>query len=407
MGASGATVDRRGFAGWMASGMLIACAFPAHAESQCEASDHGMRADGGDNVAALTRTLAECAGKTIHIPQGIYTFSPNGFAPGIKVPSGTSIVGDGSQGRHQTVLRIARSGNFQSLLWIRNVSNVSIRGLRFEGSAYESGCVRHLDYGHAIYVQSDAGQDVTVESLDLSGNAFYNFNGQSWVTINAADGSPGIGLSSSITIDENVFDSDANLSGGCAAGPMTDLAAMISIHGSNSSAQGLVKNVAVTSNTLNAAYVKEGVAIWSGTNRISVKGNAISDTGLRLPRPPGIDLGRYAILVYRSGREAELRPDTIWIVDNTITNPVSCGVYIAAGQNVQISGNRISGQIDRYDPTLPKAAIALNHAVNVFSLENNDLIDNYIGISSVGSSQLNLGTNRIVPAAGGIGAKIR
>ena len=108
-----------------------------------------------------------------------------------------------------------------------------------------------------------------------------------------------------------MFDSESNLGGCAATGTMTDLAAMVSVHGSDKSEHGVVKNVAVTSNTLNAGYVKEGVAIWSGTNNISVTNNVIADTGLRLPRPPRTDLGRYAIIVYNSAHEEPgLHPDS-------------------------------------------------------------------------------------------------
>src|SRR5437763_17182973 len=96
----------------------------------------------------------------------------------------------------------------------------------------------------------------------------------------------------------------------------------------------------------------------------------------------------------------------ISVIGNEITNPVSCGIYVAAAQNLDISGNRISGQRDHFDGTLPKGAIALNHATKVLSLKDNELIDNYIGISSVGS-ELNLGANRIVAPIGGSATKIR
>jgi hypothetical protein len=189
--------------------VLIACA--RQATAQCEATDHGMRADGSDNVAALTKVLAECAGQRIYFAHGRYVFSPKGFAPGIKIPSGTALAGEGSQG--------PRAG-----------------GIRFEGTPYESGCTRHLDYGHAIYVQSDSGQSAGIDSVDISNNFFHNFNGQSWVTVNAADGSPGVGLNGRITIKNNVFDSDAQLVGGCAAtGGMSYPVAMVWLHGSDES----------------------------------------------------------------------------------------------------------------------------------------------------------------------------
>jgi len=390
----------------LTAALLLPFTLPVHAQVQapCEASSYGMQADGSDSTAALGKALAECAGRTVHIAAGTYTFSPQGFAVGIKVPGGTTLLGDGAQGPQQTVLRVAGSGTFQGFLWVRNVSNVTIRGIRLEGSPYDSGCARHLDYGHAIYVESDPNESARVDNVEISDDAFYNFNGFSWVTLNAGERSPGINAA---TISNNFFYSDAHLTGHCAVLGMVYTAAMISIHGANLSAQGLVTNVAVTSNTMNAGYVKEGVAIWSGTNSISVKNNLIIDTGLHLPRPPGAELGRYAILVYNSAYDNPgLHPDSISIVDNTITNPVSCGVYVAGGKNMEISRNRISGQIDRNDGTLLKGAIALNHADNVYSLEGNELANNYIGISSIGG-KVNLGNNRITVPPGGMATKFR
>lgn len=383
--------------------VLLSWAAQARAQTPCEASDHGMVADGSDNSAALTRTLTECAGQVIHIAHGTYIFSPQGFAVGFRVPANTVLQGDGGQGEQATILRVADGGTYQGFLWVRNASNVTIRGLRLEGSRYDSGCARHLDYGHAVYIESDPNESQRVENVVVSDDTFYNFNGLSWVTLNAGERSAGI---SGVTVSNNLFDSDANLSGGCAALGMVYTAAMISVHGANLSAQGLVTNVLVSSNTMHGGYVKEGVAMWSGTSGISVKHNAIDDIGLHLPRTPGAELGRYAVVVYNSAYDNPgLHPDTIWITDNVISNPVSCGVYVAGGRNLQISGNRISGQLDRNDGTLLKGAIALNHADNVFSLENNDLIGNYIGISSIGST-MNMGSNRIVAAPGGRATKL-
>jgi Right handed beta helix region len=173
----------------------------------------------------------------------------------------------------------------------------------------------------------------------------------------------------------------------------------------------MVENVSVVSNTFEAGYVKGAVAIWSGTYRITVQNNAILDAGLRLPNPPGTDLGRYAILIYNSAHVGPrllpgLHPDTIWIVGNTITNPYSCGVYVASAQNLEVTGNRISGQRDRYDVTLPKGAIALAGATNV-RVQGNELSDNYVGIAAVaGTTPVSVDENQIVVPPGGVRARI-
>ncbi len=384
--------------------LLGAQALPVQAQGPgCEAAEHGMRADGSDNVAALTTVLNECAGHRIHIPHGTYVFSPSGFAPGIKMPANTELAGEGYDGPNATVFKIADSGTFQALLWVRNVSNVAIGGIRFEGSSYDSGCSRHLDYGHAIYVQSDTGAPGAVNSVDISKNFFNNFNGQSWITVAAADRSPGI---TGVTIVNNVFNSDASLRGGCAGtGGISYPVAMVWLRGSDLSAEGLVTNVTVRNNTFNAGYVKDAVASWSGTRDITIEHNAVGEAGLHLPPAPGTELGRYAILVYHSAHERPgLMPENVRVAGNVITSPVSCGIYVAGGRNLEIVENHISGQSDRFDATLPKGAIALNHVQNVTALRDNELSGNAIGISSVGS-QINMGSNRI--SGGGVAQKIR
>src|SRR5262249_27222742 len=262
------------------------------------------------------------------------------------------------------------------------------------------------DYGHAIYIRSDTGQSAAVDNVKVAENQFHDFNGQSWIAISATNGSPGIGLNGPITVSANVFDSDAQLRGGCAASRGVDCpVAMGWLHGSDDSDRGLVANVTVESNTFNAGYVKGAVAVWSGTKTIGVRNNAIVDTGLRLPPAPGKELGRYGILVYNSAHEhAGLHPDTVQLLNNTITNPVSCGIYGAVGRNLEIRGNRVSGQSDRFDGTLPKGAISLNHAESA-SVDANELSDNYIGIASVGS-HIAMGTNTINPPAGGVRERI-
>src|SRR6266576_2477966 len=152
------------------------------------------------------------------------------------IPEKTSIVGDGAEGQGATILRIADTGTFASFLWIRDTSNISIQGIRFEGSSYDSGCARGLNYGHAISLYSSAGTRAGVEGIHITGNVFHNFNGQSWITMNAADRSPGIGLRSEIAVSKNAFISDARLQGGCAgSGGIGYPVFMVWLHGSDDS----------------------------------------------------------------------------------------------------------------------------------------------------------------------------
>jgi hypothetical protein len=371
----------------------------AQAQGTC-ASAGALSAGAEDNTAAFGKLLESCAGQTIHLPAGTFLFHPSGYAQGFTVPAGTTLEGAGNDA---TILKVADSGNYASLLWIR-ASRITVRNLRMEGSHYDSGCARRLDYGHAINVYSVKSDAESIESITLGGNTFLDFNGMSWVAFNAADASPGIGHHSHITITGNRFVSTASLRGGCADRGINYSVAMISLHGSDDSGQGIIENVSIGENTFEAAFVKQAMALWSGTSRIGVQNNVIRDAGLRLPSAQG-ELGRYAINIYNSAHEKPgLHPSEIHIVGNTIDNPVSAGIYVAGGRRIEIDRNRISGQRDPFDVTLPKGAIALNHAEES-SVHENELLNNHIGIDSVAGT-VRIEGNHVVPAADGIRRKI-
>jgi len=128
-----------------AFGMVLLGAFAhqAGAQAVCEATDHGMRADGSDNVAALRKTLAECAGQGIHFAHGMYTFNPTGLAPGITLPAKTALTGDGSQRPQQTVFRIAARGNLRDPAQGRERTESRGQGAR-QGQRAEQQLPRHL-----------------------------------------------------------------------------------------------------------------------------------------------------------------------------------------------------------------------------------------------------------------------
>ncbi|MBS0379616.1 MAG: right-handed parallel beta-helix repeat-containing protein [Proteobacteria bacterium] len=386
----------------VAAAFMLFCA-AANAQETCEASDHGLRADAADNSTAFTKLLADCKGRTIHIAAGTYTFAPTGYAVGFAIPTGTTLQGDGPQA---TVLAVAAGGTYQGFLWVRNASNVVIRGLRLEGSPYDSGCHKHFDYGHAIYVRSDSNQSAPVENVSVTGNEVHNFNGTGWIDVNASENSPGM---SAVSITNNVLVSDANLAGGCAGtGLMSDVAAMISVHGPDNTPQGgLIRGTVIANNTLESAYVNKGIAVWAGTYGTTVHANLVKDTGLRLPRGPSPELGRYGIMVYNSAAHGNGQvPQQVDITDNTIQDAVSCGIYINTAGPLRITGNKISGQTDRYDGTLLKGAIALNHGMGVV-LQDNELSNNYIAISSIYTTGLQMGSNNISVPPGGMRTKIR
>ena len=378
---------------------------------KCVAAAHGV-GPGPVDSTAFAALLATCAGSDIQFSAGTYLFHPVGYEVGFYVIGGTSnaptrLIGTGGSGPEPTLFKIDNTGTYQSLLWIRNTSDVSIKGIRFQGSSYSSGCTS-LDYGHAIYIHSDRNAPTSIEDVEISHNVFVNFNGHYWLDLDAQDGSPGIGIASEIAIAENTFDASTAFDGGCASTTNNTYPVyFITLQGSSLSLTGTVNNVSIASNYFLADYVKGAIAIWSGTRRTSVQYNTISNAGRKLRSNAGQkELGRYAILVYdnKVSHGTSEPPNTIAIIANVISNPTSSGIYIAHGKAIQIAHNAISGQTDSYDVQEPKAAIALNHGLDV-QLYNNDLANSYTGIAIAGGA-VNSNDDWIVVPHGGFGMKV-
>ena len=403
---------------------LLSCGGGSTADAAlCEATQYGVSSSLPDNTAALQAALASCAGRAMHVSSGIYIFAPalaysdaNGFGQGIAIPDGTSIVGDGPG---KTTFRINGPGNYVSFLWIQDVSNVSIRDLTLEGNnardppppAGAPAC--YYDYGHAITIQST---NRPVADISIASTELISFTGTSWISILAAEGGPGVGVAGGpVTIDGNYFKSVP----GNAVEPeqIVCSASAVAIEGLGSDEVATASNVTVSGNVVDADYIKSGVAVWSGASQITIANNAIRNAGKGLPVPDKYSNGSYAILVYHHhsvppATTVFVRPTTIDIVGNEIINPYSCGIYVAGAQNVRIVGNLISGQIDTYDVTEPRAAIGLNSLNNDFGgvqtpVSDNQVDDSAIGISIAGGVLPVVDSNVVgsIPS-GGVGMKL-
>jgi hypothetical protein len=363
--------------------------------SLCQATEHGVSTALPDNTAAFQAALNACAGKTMHVAAGTYIFAPalayadaNGFGNGITIPDRTSIVGDG---RGKTILQIKGTGNYASFFWIHDAGNVSIAQLTLAGNnarnppppAGAPAC--YYDYGHAVFIQST---DRPIEDISIVGNEFISFTGTSWIFVLGGENGNGIGVDGgTVTIDDNYFKSVE----GNAVAPQYIVcpASAVAIQGlgSTSSAAG----VSVSGNLIEADYIKSGVAVWSGAARITIADNTITRAGMGLPVPHDYSNGSYAVLVYQQhavppDTTVFVRPTAIDIVDNVIVSPYSSGIYILEGRNVRIQGNLISGQIDTYDITEPRGAIALNELDNAYDGMQTAVSDNIMSGSAIGMS---------------------
>ena len=403
--------------------VLFGCSGGPVDANLCEATQYGVSTSLSDNTAALQAALLSCAGRAMHVSGGLYRFAPaaaypgtSGFGNGISIPDGTSIVGDGPG---KTTLRIDGPGSYVSFFWIQDVSHVSIRDLTIEGNNArdppppDGAPACYYDYGHAITIQST---NRPVGGISIASTELISFTGTSWISILAAEGSPGVGVAGGpVTINGNYFQSVQ----GNAVEPeqIVCAASAVAIEGLGSGDVATASNVAVTRNVVDADYIKTGVAVWSGSSHITIADNSIRNAGKGLPVPDKYSNGSYGILVYQHhsvppATTVFVRPTDINIFDNEIVNPYSCGIYIAGGQNVRIAGNIISGQIDTYDVTEPRAAIGLNTVNNNFEgmptpVSGNHISDSAIGISIAGGVLPVVDSNLIesIPS-GGVGMKL-
>ncbi|HLW24837.1 MAG TPA: right-handed parallel beta-helix repeat-containing protein [Steroidobacteraceae bacterium] len=383
------------------------CAGVRCAEAQsggvCEATVYGVSTSSTDNTAALTNALQACQGRTLHLAAGTYRFAPGQFVRGIFVPDATSIVGDGAS---TTTLLISGPGNYDSFFWIVDVSNVSIRGLTLQGNGtpYQAGSCTY-DYGRAISIYANAALGRPVVNVSIASNLLRNFVGSGWISIYAAPHSGGVGTipaGANISVQGNFFQSVPGNS--VAPGNPDCNSSAVQIFGGSTTPN--VSNISVFGNGFDTSYLKQGIIVYGSANEVTIAANSISGTGEKLPSSK--DSSLYGVIIYQK----DLPPNFIDVIGNKIIDPFSCGVYVAAGRNITINGNTISGQIDTNDGIEPKGAICLNQMDNGHDGESatvlgNTITHSHVGISIARGRVPNVRQNTIseIPA-GGIGIKV-
>jgi hypothetical protein len=391
------------------------------ASNLCSATEYGVSTALPDNTAVFQTALNSCAGRTMHVPAGTYVFAPalayadtNGFGTGIVIPERTSIVGDG---RGKTILKITGPGNYAYFLWIHDAGDVSIRQLTLAGNNARNPAppvgapACYYDYGRAIFIQSTTR---AIGNIAVEGNEFISFSGTSWITVLGGGNGNTVGIDGGpVTIDDNDFKSVA----GNAVAPETIIcpSSAISIQGLGATASAA--NVIVSRNVVDADFIKSGVAVWSGAAHVRISENTIRHAGMGLPVPHDYSNGSYAILVYQQhavfpDTTVFVKPTAVEIVGNVIEDAYSSGIYVLEGRSILIENNLISGQLDTYDVTEPRGAIALNLVDNEYgnvetAVSNNTLSDSAIGLSIVGGALPIVDSNVIdsIPTRG-VGIKV-
>jgi Right handed beta helix region/Pectate lyase superfamily protein len=385
-------------ANWNASASpeaLNACV--AHADS-IDVTEFGAKGDSvSDNVRAFKQAIAyasKCAVSTITVPAGTYEFVPQGPEAGIYLGSNLSLLGAGAA---RTILSVSDSkpnSNFASLFWARNQDNISVSGITFVGNnvpIYDGNGRVLNSYGSALTIAIDSGDNTPelgtprdLAHLIVKDCSFKNFNAAAWISV--------INYSTTFKIDDvrlidNEFVSyEKNAVNPSSIGYVSNA---ISIMGSMTSAEGLVTKIVISGNSINARYIKGGIAIWSGVLGATIEGNTIVDAGTAAYIPN--NRGAYAINVYNNAYYHDAahadgapmggsRPDDVHVKGNKILHPRSCGIYAASAGRVWIEDNVISGQSDPEYESLPKGAIAVSQSSDAV-VTGNKISSSFIGLA--------------------------
>jgi Right handed beta helix region len=377
--------------------------------------DFGARADYGaentDNTVPFQKALDSTIGKAsactpfiVFVPRGNYLFDPDRdhswyfnmtckgrmgyYSSGLCIPSFVTLQG---LGQGVSNLWLANSNRtFASFLTIRNQDNVNIKHLTLVGNGVAS-----VDSGSAIVVTLDKekyyedigqneyilGRPRTLENISITNVSLKNFTSYYWIRFQ--NFSENYEITSSQVSQNSFFSVPGNM------WPNTQIqypADAISIQGSTQHSKGKITNIRIEGNSIDARFLKRGISIWGGSESITVRANKIMDVGVGSQEfPVSMNSGAYGVLIYNNigpsyGTGGGTRVNNIVVSENIITNPRSAGLYSASAEMLIVEKNRISGQTDRNQESLPKGAIALNHPVSAI-VRNNYLDSNSYGLS--------------------------
>jgi len=326
----------------------------------------GAREDGTFNDApALAATLAaaERPGATIVLPCGAITLpsaSLESAAP-FRVPPHTIIRGER---RSCAIVTVTGTSEVNRLFVAENPSQVWFESFTLRGNSIAT----HSGDRGAIFFSGTPAARGPMKDFGLRDMALENFRQDYWVSVENA--SPydmqGVVIDGALirTFPNNDRD-DRNI-----AVPSD----IFAFRGQEGGAKGVVDGISVTGADADGEFVKAFAVFWAGTRNGHVERNTLRNFGARVAS----DAGGYALLTYDSSYGKSLPPTAMWIVENMIVSPRSCGWYGAGTLDVHIDRNTISGQSDGADATLPKGAIAFNGSTGEAS--GNTLSDNVDGI---------------------------
>jgi hypothetical protein len=319
--------------------------------------------------AALVRIAAVGSG-VLDLPPGSYSLDSTNLS--LPLTSKLHIRGSGID-----VTKLVVAGSGTGIIFLgTNVTGITISDLTARGNSQSDASVN----GNFVTITQDTNATAIGKGYTLRNVRLENFKGDYWINF--------VNQNTTYTMKKfRVLFCDFASESGNARGPTTlgIPSSCISFQGTAVSNGATMTDIIVAGCTADGTYIKSFCLLWQGCQKAMVGQNILNAFGT--DSSIGDDKGAYAIMAYDS--TATNVPIDLEFPDNEINNVRSCGYYLAGPTNVTISGGHVQGQTDQQDGSLPKGAIAAN-TVNGLTVEGTRLKENYIGVTLVDASDVDL-----------------
>jgi hypothetical protein len=329
----------------------------------CGATGNGATSD-RDALQRCVSAAATSSGGVCLLEAGTFVVdSVNDKA--ISIPNDVTLKGQGSEA---TMIKVSGAGQLNQVLTFDNPSNDWVEALTLRGNSV-NGCA---GCGGLVAFVGTEGATRPMAAFGLKKVSVENDRHDYWVYVLNNSAQPMRG----ITIDhlrarsfpDNCRDQNS-------IGVPCDV---LSFRGQAKDPGGTIVGVTITAPVADGSYIKRFADFWDGVSDVHVTGGRLENFGAHA----GNDAAAYALTAYfmdlLKGRGSP--PSHIWITNNTIANPRTAGVYTAIVRDIHVDNNRISGQYDPTDQTLPHGAVALGNTSG--EVTGNKLTGNLYGIEA-------------------------
>lgn len=311
-----------------------------------------------DLTPHVRKAIEDAPGRTLSFPAGRYTFDSSSLAQaGLRLPTKTRIrgVGDATQlvvtgDRPCTLFRPALDASHIT------VSSLSAIGNNVQGGSNNGGffsCVLDADTASGD-VESIFIEDCSIDNFAAAAVVLFEHLGRAKTstsrTLDDRFAMRNIG-----TRRNRYMSRKGNIDG---AGDIGTTSCFIEFNGYG----GPILDAVINDYTMGARYIKQGVMVFGDVDRFTVAVREISEAGFEAA---GVDAAAYGILLYAWSHLGPERCPRNAQLDLGIVSAWSCGIYLQGAQHVTGSADLITGQSDKGDASIPKAAVALNGANDI------------------------------------------